>query len=75
MPKKNDKLCISVDFMILNAATVKDAYRLRFTIEILDTVMEYDAYSFIDCFSGITKYESYKRINLRVHSAQNGEHM
>ena len=52
VPKKNGKLRICVDFRRLNAATKKDSYPLPFTDEVLDTVIGYAAYSFIDCFSG-----------------------
>ena len=50
--KKNGKLRICVDFRRLNAATKKDLYPLPFIDEVLDTVIGYAAYSFIDCFSG-----------------------
>ena len=52
VPKKNGKLRICVDFRRLNAATKKDPYPLPFTDEVLDTVIGYAPYSFIDCFSG-----------------------
>ena len=52
VPKKNGKLRICVDFRRLNAATKKDPYPLPFTNEVLDTVIGYVAYSFIDCFLG-----------------------
>ena len=52
VPKKNGKLRICVDFRRLNAATKKDPYPLLFIDEVLDTVIGYAAYSFIDCFSG-----------------------
>ena len=51
VPKKNGKLRICIDFRCLNAATKKDPYPLPFTDEVLDTVIGYAAYSFIDCFS------------------------
>ena len=52
VPKKNGKLRICVDFRRLNAATKKDLYPLPFTDEVLDTVIGYAAYSFINHFSG-----------------------
>ena len=52
IPKKNGKLRICVDFRHLNAATKKDLYLLPFTDEVLDTIIGYATYSFIDCFSG-----------------------
>ena len=52
VPKKIGKLRICVDFKRLNAATKKDPYPLPFTDEVLNTVIGYAAYSFIDCFSG-----------------------
>ena len=50
VPKKNGKLRIFVDFRHLNATTKKDLYPLPFTDEVLDIVIGYAAYSFIDCF-------------------------
>ena len=52
VPKKNGKLQICVYFRHLNTATKKDPYPLLFTDEVLDTVIGYAAYSFIDYFSG-----------------------
>ena len=52
VPKKNGKLWIFVDFRRLNAATKKDPYPLPVTDEVLDTIIGYAAYSFMDCFSG-----------------------
>ena len=52
VPKKNGKLWICVDFRCLYVATKKDPYPLLFTDEVLDTVIGYAAYSFIDCFPG-----------------------
>ena len=52
VPKKNGKLRICVDFRRLNTATKKDPYPLPFTNKVLDTVIGYAAYSFIDYFSG-----------------------
>ena len=51
VPKKNGKLRICVDFRCLNVATKKDTYPLPFMDEVLDTVIGYAAYFFIDCFS------------------------
>ena len=55
VPKKNGKLKICVNFRRLIAATKKDPYPLPFTDEVLDTVIGYAAYSFIDCFFGYHK--------------------
>ena len=52
VPKKNGKLPICVDFRRLTAATKKDLYSLPFTDKVLDMVIGYAAYSFIDYFSG-----------------------
>ena len=52
VPKRNGKLWICVNFRRLNAATKMDPYPLPFTDEVLDTVIGYAAYSFIDYFSG-----------------------
>ena len=74
VPKKNGKLHNFVDFRRLNAATKKDPYPLPFTDEVLDTVIGYEAYSFIDCFPDITMCASTRRINRRQHSSHSGVH-
>jgi hypothetical protein len=43
------KICI--DFKTLNVATKKDPYPLPFTNEILNTIIGYEAYSFLDGYS------------------------
>jgi hypothetical protein len=51
LPKKNDKLKISINFRKLNAATKKDPYPLPLTYEVLNKVVGYEAYSFLDGYS------------------------
>ncbi len=48
MPKKNGKLKICIDFKKLNAATKKDPYPLPFIDEVLNTIVGYEAYFFLD---------------------------
>jgi hypothetical protein len=52
VPKKNGKLKICIDFRKLNAATTKDPYLLPFTYEVLNTIVGYEAYSFLNGYSG-----------------------
>jgi hypothetical protein len=52
VPKKNAKLRICIDFKKLNVATKKDPYPLPFTDEMLNTVIGYEAYFFLDGYSG-----------------------
>jgi hypothetical protein len=52
VPKKNGKLKICIDFTKLNSATKKDPYPLPFTDEKLNTIIGYEAYSFLDGYSG-----------------------
>jgi hypothetical protein len=56
VPKKNGKLRIYIDFRKLNAATKKDPYPLPFTDEVLNIVVGYEAYSFLD------RYPKYDQI-------------
>ncbi len=49
--KKDGKLKIYIDFKKLNAATKKDLYPLPFIDEVLNTVVGYEAYSFLDGYS------------------------
>ncbi len=52
VPKKNGKLRICIDFIKLNAITKKDPYPLPFTVEMLNTVVGYEAYSFLNGYLG-----------------------
>jgi hypothetical protein len=52
VPKKNGKLRICIDFKKLNVATKKDPYPLPFTDEMLNTVIGYEAYFFLDRYLG-----------------------
>jgi len=51
VPKKNGKLKICIDFKKLNATTKKDPYPLPFTNEVLNTIVGYEAYSFLNGYS------------------------
>jgi hypothetical protein len=49
--KKNGKLKIYIDFKKINVATKKDPYPLPFTNEVLNTIVGFEAYSFLDGYS------------------------
>ncbi len=49
--KKNGKLRNNIDFRKLNITTKKDPYPLPFTNEVLNTVIGYETYSFLDGYS------------------------
>ncbi len=51
VPEKNGKLKIYVDFKKLNVTTKKDSYPLLFTYEVLNTIVRYETYSFLDGYS------------------------
>jgi len=51
VPKNNGKLIIYVDFKKLNKATKKDPYPLPFFDEVLNIIIGYEAYSFLDGYS------------------------
>jgi hypothetical protein len=51
IPPKNDKLKICINFKKLNAAIKMDPYPLPFTDEVLNTIVGYEAYSFLDGYS------------------------
>jgi hypothetical protein len=51
VPKKNWKIKNYVDFRKLNKATKKDPYPLPFFDEVLNIVIGYEAYSFLDGYS------------------------
>jgi hypothetical protein len=46
------ELRICIDFKKLNATTKKDPYPLPFTDEMLNTIVRYETYSFLDGYSG-----------------------
>jgi len=50
-PKKNGKLRICIDFKKQNVATKKDPYPLPFTNEMLNVIVGYEAYSFLDGYA------------------------
>jgi len=50
--QKNGKLRIYIDFRKLNASTKKDPYPLFFIDEVLNIVIGYKAYSFLDGYLG-----------------------
>jgi hypothetical protein len=52
VPKKNGKLKFCVIFIKLNKATKKDPYSLPFFDEILNIIVRYEAYSFLDGYLG-----------------------
>jgi hypothetical protein len=51
VPQRNGKLIICVDFRKLNKATKKDPYPLPFSNEVLNTIVGYEVYLFIDEYS------------------------
>jgi CRISPR/Cas system-associated protein Cas10 (large subunit of type III CRISPR-Cas system) len=51
VPKKNGKLKICVDIRKFNKATKKNPYPLAFSNEVLNTIVGYEAYSFLDGYS------------------------
>ncbi len=55
-PKKNGKLKIYIDFKKLNATIKKDPYPLPFTYEMLNIVVGYEVYSFLDDIQDIIKF-------------------
>jgi hypothetical protein len=52
LPKKNGKLKICIDFKKLIATTKKDPYPLPFIDELLNTIIGYGAYYFLDGYLG-----------------------
>jgi hypothetical protein len=51
VPKKNGKLKICIDFKKLKTTTKNDPYPLPFKDEVLNTIVRYEAYSFLDGYS------------------------
>ncbi len=65
VPKKSGKLKICVDFKKFNKATKKNPYPLPFFNEVLNIVVGYEAYSFLNGYLGyhqifITLEDRYK---------------
>ncbi len=65
VPKKNDKLNICIDFRKPNATTKKDPYSLHFTDEMLNIVVGYETYSFLN------GYSRYYQISITPEDKQN----
>jgi hypothetical protein len=70
VPKKNGKLKIYVDFKKLNAATKKDPYPLPFTCEVLNAIARYEAYSFLNGYSGYHQISIAQEDIYRLHLLQ-----
>jgi hypothetical protein len=51
VPKKKGKLKIYIDFRKLNVATKKNPYPLPFINEVLNTIIGYEMYSFLNGYS------------------------
>jgi len=51
IPKKNGKFKICIDFKKLNEATKKDPYPLPFRDEVMNTIVRYETYFFLDGYS------------------------
>jgi hypothetical protein len=64
-PKKNGKLKIYIDFKKLNATIKKDPYPLPFTYEMLNIVVGYEAYFFLN------GYLSYLQISITLKDIYN----
>jgi len=62
VPKKNGKLRICVDYHKLNAQTKKDSLPLPFLDLILDSIVGYEMYSFMD------NYSSYNQVKMAEES-------
>jgi hypothetical protein len=56
VPKKNGKLKICIDFKKPNVSTKKDPYPLPFIDEMLNIVVGYEVYSFLDDIQDIIKF-------------------
>ncbi len=58
--KKNDKFRIYVDFKKFNKTTKKDPYPLPFSNEVLNIILRYEGYSFLN------GYSSYHQISIAL---------
>jgi hypothetical protein len=52
VPNKNGKRKICINFLKLNVTTKKDPCPLPFRDDVLNTIAGYEAYSFLDGYSG-----------------------
>ena len=53
--KENGKICFCVNYRKLNSLTVTNAFPLLFTDGVLDTIVDYEMYSFLDGLSCYNK--------------------
>jgi hypothetical protein len=70
IPKKISKLRICIDFRKLNVATKKDLYPKPFTYEVLNIIIGYGAYSFLDGYLGYHQISIALEDNTRLHLLQ-----
>jgi hypothetical protein len=70
VPKKNGKLQICIDFRKLNVTIKKDPYALPFTNEMLNTIVGYEAYSFLDGYSGYRRIFIAQKDRIKSHLLQ-----
>ena len=49
--KKNGKIRVCINYKILNAVTITNAFPLLFTSSVLDVVAGHEMYTFLDGFS------------------------
>jgi hypothetical protein len=75
VPKKNGKLRICVDYHKLNAQTKKDSLSLPFLDSILDSIVGYEMYSFMDGYSSYNQVKMAEETKTKWHSFRNGAPM
>jgi hypothetical protein len=71
--QENRGIRICIDLRKLNDACLHDPFPTPFTDEVLENVGRQEAYSFTDGFSGYHQIRIARKIDIRLHSRQNGE--
>ncbi len=61
VPKKNDKLCICVNYGKLNSQTKKDPFPSLFLDLVLDTMVRHEMCSSMDGYSGYNQVKMAKK--------------
>jgi hypothetical protein len=73
--KENGKLHICLDSWKLNSQSKKDPFPLPFLDSILDIVVGYEMYFFMDGYNGYNQVKMVEKKKVKHHLSLNGEHM
>ena len=74
VPKKDGKVCMCVDYRVLNKASPKDEFSLPHIDMLVENTAKFKVFSFMDRFPNIIRSRWHLKIWRRPHSLHLGEH-